>query len=489
MAMMNNKRWKLICVMLTLSLLGITQNVAASLEGTFSGSTNITLQCFSPGAGPVTVTGSASLVATGTTATLTIQDSASDYSYSGTSNITQSGANSFSFNFSGPATIATGNNTLDGAYTSFVNLSTELSDTKLTVVSPDNIELFTPTPATNCANIQIVTAIFNLSQSNVTTVTANSPSSAVTESVLFNTQIQSTVNDISSRVAGAVGAMRTSLRPRFTDNQFKLEGMTGQNAGDGVGMPYGVWGNYSYTDYENDLSSTAFDGSSHGFLGGIDFGIREGTILGVAFGYESSDIDTGFNGGNQDTDSFTIAPYFGAILDDILSVDFNIGYSRVEYDQYRTSGAARVTSSPEADRWFGAFNLNAITFIDNWILGGRVGFLYASSTIDRYTESNGTVVADSRTKVSTANIAGDVSYIFGNFEPFLNLAYQYDLRQEKISVATGPQPSNDRDDILLAAGVRYFEKSGVSGNFEYSKRLLRDDFDEDRLSLTVRIDF
>jgi len=489
MAMMNNRQWKWIYVLLTLPLLVLSQNVLASLEGTFSGSANITLQCFSPAAGPITVNGSATLVATGTTATLTIADSAGDYSYTGTGNVAQSGTNSFDFDFSGPATINTGNNTLDGAYTSLVNLSTELSDAKLDVVSGDNVEMFPPAPATNCANIGITTVISNLAQGNVTTVTANSPSSAVTESVLFNTQIQSTVNDISNRVAGAVSAMRTSLRPRITDNQFKLEGMTGLNAGDGVGMPYGVWGNYSYTDYENDLSSTAFDGSSHGFLGGIDFGIREGTILGVAFGYESSDIDTGFNGGNQDTDSFTIAPYFGAILDDILSVDFNIGYSRVEYDQYRTSGTTRVTSSPEADRWFGAFNLNAITFIDNWILGGRVGFLYASSTIDSYTESNGTAVADSRTKVSTANIAGDVSYIYGNFEPFLNLAYQYDLRQEKISVPAGPQPSNDRDDILLAAGVRYFEKSGVSGNLEYSKRLLRDDFDEDRISLTVRVDF
>jgi autotransporter-like protein len=489
MAMTNKTKWEWIYVVLALSLLGFTHNVAASLEGSFSGNAKITLECFSPTAGPVTVNGTASLVASGTTATLTIAGSGGDYSYSGTGNISQSATNSFSFDFSGPATIDTGNNTLDGAYTSFVNLNTELSDTKLTIVSPDNVELFVPTPSTNCANIQIVTAISNLSQSNVTTVTANSPSSAVTESVLFNTQIQSTVNDISSRVAGAVGAMRTSLRPRFTDNQFKLEGMTGLNAGDGVAVPYGIWGNYSYTDYENDLSSTAFDGSSHGFLGGIDFGVREGAVLGVAFGYESSDIDTGFNGGNQDTDSFTIAPYFGAILDDTLSVDFNIGYSRVEYDQFRTFGAARVTSSPEADRWFGAFNLNAITFIDNWILGGRVGFLYASSTIDRYTESNGTVVADSRTKVSTANIAGDVSYIVGNFEPFLNLAYQYDFKQKKISVATGPQPSNDRDDILLAAGVRYFEKSGISGNLEYSKRLLRDDFDENRISLTVRVDY
>jgi hypothetical protein len=58
-----------------------------------------------------------------------------------------------------------------------------------------------------------------------------------------------------------------------------------------------------------------------------------------------------------------------------------------------------------------------------------------------------------------------------------------------VTVSTGPQPENDKDDILLTAGVRYFEASGVTGNFEYSKRLTRADYDEDRISLTVRIDF
>ena len=322
-----------------------------------------------------------------------------------------------------------------------------------------------------------------------TVVSTATPSSSVTDALLFNIQVQNTVQGISTRIGGALSSIRAALTPRFTDNQFKLDGATGLNAGDGTAVPYGVWGNYSYTDFENDLSSTAFDGSSHGFLGGIDFQVWEGTVLGVAFGYDNSDIDTGFNAGNQDTDTITIAPYFGAVLSDVLSLDFNIGYSYVDYDQYRTAGITRVNSSPSADRWFGAFNLNAITFHDRWILGGRVGMLYASSVIDDYTESNGTLVAESRTRVGTFSVAGDVAYSFNEWEPFLNLSYQYDYQLQEVVATTGPQPSNDKDDILLTTGVRYFEKSGVSGNLEYSKRLTRDDYDEDRISLTVRIDY
>jgi Autotransporter beta-domain len=315
--------------------------------------------------------------------------------------------------------------------------------------------------------------------------------STVTEALLFNTQVQGTISNVSSHISGALSGLRFSGGPRVSDNQFKLEGATGLNAGDGTAIPYGVWGSYSYTDYENDLSSTAFDGSNHGFLGGVDFGFWDNTVLGVAFGYDSGDIDTTFNQGQQDTDSYTIAPYFGALLTDTMSIDFTVGYSKVDFDQYRIAPGTttRITSAPDADRVFSAINLNAITFYDKWILGARVGAMYASSTIDSYTESNGTVVADSRAKLGSLSIAGDVAYSYKNYEPFLNLAYHNDFQLEKLAVTTGRQPSNDSDDILMTTGVRYFNDNGVTGNLEYSKRFLRDDFDEDRFSITIRADF
>jgi len=324
---------------------------------------------------------------------------------------------------------------------------------------------------------------------SATVSSENTPSSSVTDAILFNTLIQTTVFGISSHVSSALSSFISSFSPRFGQNGFQLNGSLGVNAGDEVTVPYGIWGNYSFTDFENDLSSTAIDGSSHSFLGGIDFRIWDTTIIGVALGFDNSDIDTGFNGGNQNTDTITIAPYFGAILDNTLSVDFSIGYSNVSYDQFRTAGPTRITSTPTADRWFGSFNLNAIKFIDNWILSGRVGSVYASSVIKGYTESNGITVSENRTKVGSLNIGGEASYVIKAWEPFLSLAYQYDFQLQEITAATGPQPTNDKDDILLTTGVRYFEKSGISGNLEYSKRFDRDNFSEDRISLTVRIDY
>ncbi len=325
-------------------------------------------------------------------------------------------------------------------------------------------------------------------KSGSTVASKNTPSSSVTDAILFNTQLSGFMSGLSSHIGAAMSGF-FSFSPKFSDNHFEIGGMTGLNAGDDTQIPYGVWGNYSYTDYENDLSTTAFKGASHSFLGGIDFRLWESAILGIAVGYDNSDIDTTFNGGNQNTNSYTFAPYFGAVLNDTLSVDFNMGYTNVQYDQYRTATTTRVTSAPRADRWFGAFNLNGIKFIDNWILGARIGTLYATSVIDGYTESDGTVVGDARSKVGTASVAGNIAYGYKNFEPFLNLSYQYDFALQDISSASNPQPTNDKDDILLSTGIRYFEESGLSGNLEYSKRLLRDNFNEDRISLTVRIDY
>lgn len=315
-------------------------------------------------------------------------------------------------------------------------------------------------------------------------ISETTPSSSGTDSLLFNTQVLNTASKINGHISGSLSGSGLLASAQTINGSTN-----GLNAGDIFSVPYGVWGNYSYADFDNDLSTTAFDGNTHGFLGGIDFLYSDSTILGIAFGYDSSDIDTTFNGGNQDTDSFTIAPYFGTVLDDVLSLDFNIGYSNAQHDQYRTAAATRITSSPTADRWFGSMNLNAIKIVDNWIVGGRVGALFAKSIIDSYTESNNTVVAQSRTKVGTMSLAGDIAYSYGDFEPFLNLAYSYDFSLRKITTAAAPAPSNDKDDILLTAGVRYFEKSGLSGNLEYSKRLARDDFDEDRISLTFRVDY
>jgi len=469
----------------------------ASLEGNFSGTTTSNLECspqsFFGSSLSTTISLQATLVSPGVS-TIIITIISGDYTYTGSGAANESGS-TFFIGANGSLVATTGDSNVDGSYTGVPYtdggspITASLNpDGSLNFGSGDGV--FTGAPCGGGSFFTNATTLLPVSATGaINTEITNG--ATVAEALLFLFQIQDQVTDISRHIAGVFGGRLFYWRPFIRDDEFKVEGGTGLNAGDGSTIPYGFWGNYTYSDYDNDLSTTAFDGNSHSFLGGVDFAFWENTVLGVAFGYDNGDIDTSFNLGQIDTDTYTIAPYFGALLTDTLSLDFNVGYSRVEYDQFRTlSGTTtRVTSSPDADRWFGALNLNGVTYYDNWILGARVGALYAKSVIDSFTESNGTVVAERRNKLSEGSIAGDVAYSYQNYEPFLNLSYQYDFQLTEIAVTTGPQPSNDRDDVLMRVGVRYFGDNGITGNLEYSKRFGRDDFDEDRISLTVRADF
>jgi len=490
---------RIILVILTLAFGSFSHSALASLDGTFSGPVKSDVICIAPSFVPQInfPGGTYSLQATPatppfSTVTLSFSDPALDLSYSGSGTATEITATDFAINVSGTLIVNTGNTSIDGSYSALYTVTAILNPDGSLSLDLGSIPVSGQLPCTTLFAETDPTTLSPTSSSSGENINPEiTASSTVTEAILFNFQIQSQVTDISRHITGVISGASYFWRPLVGDNQFTMEGATGLNAGDGSTVPYGVWGNYTYSDFDNDLSSTAFDGDTHSFLGGLDFAFWENTVLGVAFGYDNGDIDTTFNGGNQDTDTYTIAPYFGALLTDNLSLDFNVGYSRVEFDQFRVepNSTARITSSPDADRWFGALNLNGITYYDNWILGARVGALWAKSVIDSYTESDGTPVAQTRNKLGSGSIAGDVAYSYKNFEPFVNVSYQYDFELTELTVTTGPQPSNDRDDVLMRVGVRYFDKNGISGNLEYSKRFDRDDFDEDTISFTLRADF
>jgi hypothetical protein len=314
------------------------------------------------------------------------------------------------------------------------------------------------------------------------------PSNVLTAPLLLNLQVKAITANLNTRIGDVLRGI--AIGPRQTASGFMWQGLSGLNAGDRM-INYGIWGSYSYSDFENDFVSTAFDGHRHSFLAGFDISPWENTVFGVALGYEGSDIDTGFNSGNEETDGYTIAPYAGYLLSENWSIDASVGFSWIDSDQFRTDPGTgdRITSSPSADRWFGTFNVNGFTSWRNWFFGSRIGILHAENKQESFTESDGTFRSSFTNKLSQWNIGGDVAYSFGQFEPFARVTYEHDFSMTEIAVTSGPQPSNDNDNFLFGAGLRYFGRNGLSANLEWNKRVDRDDFDEDTFSFTARMDF
>ncbi|MEJ2094020.1 MAG: autotransporter outer membrane beta-barrel domain-containing protein, partial [Gammaproteobacteria bacterium] len=337
-------------------------------------------------------------------------------------------------------------------------------------------------------NLDFVTGAGNLNIQANSTGDSITPSSVLTTPDLLNTQITNMTSTLGGRIDDVLRGFYSAFNLTSSGALYSID--SGLNAGDKT-FKVGAWASYSYTDFENEFTLTAFEGKRHGGLIGIDIIPWENSVWGIAGGYEKNDIETGFNRGEQDTDGYSVVSYFGALLTNTWSVDLSAGYTWLKTDQFRTDPLTnnRVSSSPDADRWFGAFNLNGLWIIDNWILGANAGALYARNTEDSFIESDGTLISSRVTRLSQVNAGGNVAYSFGNFEPFVRGSYEYDVNATDIGVVGPVQPSFDDDNFLVGAGIRYFNNRGLSGSIEYYTRLDREDYKEENLVIMLRGEF
>ncbi|MCP4007980.1 MAG: autotransporter outer membrane beta-barrel domain-containing protein [Proteobacteria bacterium] len=323
--------------------------------------------------------------------------------------------------------------------------------------------------------------------STVNPVTA--PSSAVTSDAnALITVVSTATTTIGSRVQSALrGGVGGFSRAGMS---YMLSTPSGMSAGDDTTFKNpGIWGSYAYSDFDNDFSRTKYDGDRNMIFFGADFAPRDNMVLGVAVGYEDTSIDTDFNQGDLDADGWTIAPYFGMILNETWSIDANLGYSDIDTDQDRSNGT--ITSDFDTDRWFISANINGFTSYNKWLFSGRAGLLNAESDDDSFTETGvgGQNVDSNRTTLTQFNIGGEVGYAMGDFEPYVTATYNYDFHATDIKLTAGPQPSNDDDDILLGVGFRYFNSDNLSISAQYDSRRGRSDFDEETFSINARWDF
>lgn len=275
--------------------------------------------------------------------------------------------------------------------------------------------------------------------------------------------------------------------------------MTGMAAGDLLGSGWGIWGSYSFSDFESRNNIAPYDGTIHSFLFGIDRLFAERLVLGVAGGYEITGTDTFYNAGGQDTDGFTVAPYAALLLNQYFSIDASGGYTWLQNKTDRVHpDSTRLTAEFDSGRWFAMTNLNAIYTTGNWTFGGRTGFLHAKETQDGYTETGGAVartVLERKVSVTQFVVGGDVGYQFGAFEPYALFNYRYDIDRKEgldaggLPTATGATRADDRDEFEVGFGVRYFGRQGLSGGVEWFKTLGRKEFDNHSVMATLRLDF
>jgi len=279
-------------------------------------------------------------------------------------------------------------------------------------------------------------------------------------------------------------------------------------AGDAAAAPIGLWVSYNYTDAASDFAvlgtSLAFESDAHGVLAGVDRMFGDRVLLGIAGGYTDVSADTFYNGGGQDNDGYTFAPYAAVLLNEIFSIDVNGGYSALDYDQHRISPTDGTNTSAgfDADRWFIAGNVNASLQRNNWFGNLRVGAAHAAESQDAYTEAGsaasqlgGTLraVQDREIDLTQLIVGGEVAYSAAMVEPYFTVAYHNDLSRDDDAGAGGlpgaftvVQPSDD-DEVQIGLGLRCYTTRGITATLEYLRVEGREAFDSESLMATLRL--
>jgi hypothetical protein len=281
------------------------------------------------------------------------------------------------------------------------------------------------------------------------------------------------------------------------------EGLSGLLGPDGA-SGWGVWAGYGRSSFESSVAVAPYDARLDSFRIGLDrlFGGRY--VLGVALVADRLDTTTRFNGGGQDADTTTLAPYLTIIVNDTVSVDLNGGWGRGSLSQNRIDPTSVpgvpsiLTADFDARRRFGSITLNAIRSIGDWSVGGRIGYLHSREDQDGYTEAGGPsarAVRERNLKLGQIFLGGDAAYRFTDrFEAYGGGIFRRDTTRDDGSTAGGlpnavgnPQPS-DRTEWEWALGMRFFGQRGLTLGAEWIKTTGRDRFDHHGVNLLVRLD-
>lgn len=308
------------------------------------------------------------------------------------------------------------------------------------------------------------------------------------------------------------GAMQTaSMRERIEDEALAAAGLSGTDtglaAGDGMAILSGlsVWTNVSTNRFSsgfvpdpvNAPGLAMHDSRTNVMLLGVDTLVGERFLLGAAFGYEDSQSDTPYNGGAVETDGFSINPYAALMLNDWLSVDMIGGRTWLKSDQFRVApiDGSTTTASFDSRRYFVAGNVNALTAVNDFLLGLSAGYLYTEQTDDAYRETgaNPWSVLARTLDLSQFSTTGTVGYDFGRADAYGFLTYRRDLARSDGAEAGGlpsglsVQPA-DNDEFEYGVGFNLVAFGAVSGGLQFSQVVGRDEFQSFTVGLSGRIE-
>lgn len=262
---------------------------------------------------------------------------------------------------------------------------------------------------------------------------------------------------------------------------LELDLQSGLSAGDNAQGISG-WASFTSGNIKDDTAGLDYDSDTRSYSVGFDSQVNKNVLAGLSLSYSNTTVDSAFNNGESDGDTYTLAPYIAYKIDDTFTIDGSFGYSWAKTDLERNNGA--VTGTQDGNSYFFTMNAKASHWYDNLNVSGRVGYLGLHSDQDGFTESDSTVVASSNNDLGQLQLNATVAYYTENVMPYFSVTYENDLISTEVVGAT-----NDEDGLVYNIGASFYNSGAISGGISYSLVNGRDNIENDSISANIAMQF
>jgi len=277
-------------------------------------------------------------------------------------------------------------------------------------------------------------------------------------------------------------------------------------------------GNFGNGDREATVNESAYESEYVGLTLGADYRLSSSTIIGLAYGYSSDEVDFSNNGGATDTNSSTLM-LFGTYYYKSFYVDTFVGYGWGDFDSFRNivyneSTDSNSTFSTSARSNAGHHQLfysiaSSMDFNKGALTISPYGSIdYAKTNIDSFIESNGggwDISFSERSASSLQSSLGSrANYVISTKRfvliPQIRIAWVHEFNTNEGSAQANfvSDPAAEQFDVTsdgddsnyfkVALGTSVIFTGGLSGFFEYETRVGLSNFKENHYSMGIRVE-
>lgn len=308
--------------------------------------------------------------------------------------------------------------------------------------------------------------------------------------------------EVNGGAASAANSSITLVNNAISSRSNSLR--SGESSGDlltGTGAWFQILSSQANQDVRSGVDG--YDANSRGFALGADHKLNENTVLGVAYSYVKTNVESD-NGNKTDVENNTFTAY-GTWTDANYFVDGGISYGKGKNDSKRYIAGTTAKGSYDSDmiglNVMGGYGFH---FDHNILVEPRITARYTNLSIDGFSEKGSSAAlktGDQRLEVGEigagVRVAGAFDLGKGTLEPEFKLMGYHDLIADKSSttsaftlggnsfVATGVTPT--RNSYEVGVGANY-KLGAVTIGASYEK-LMKTGFDADAFTAKVRYDF